>query len=124
MKLIIPLVLRRLGFRVTLAANALISSVLVGACATFTPGASLFWMLGILGVGGFFRSLQYTSLNTIAYADLDHQLLSRATSLVAVGQQLSIALLSIDLHTIANHHANRHEQNFPHANILFPMFPS
>jgi EmrB/QacA subfamily drug resistance transporter len=91
MKLIIPIVLRRLGFRVALTANALISSVLVGACATFTPGTSLTWILAILGIGGFFRSLQYTSLNTIAYADIDHKLMSRATSLVAVAQQLSIA---------------------------------
>jgi len=54
-------------------------------------------------VGGFFRSLQFTSLNTIAYADLDHRDLSRATSLVAVGQQLSISVgvaigaLAVDL---------------------------
>ena len=47
---------------------------------------------GLLLVGGFFRSLQFTSLNTIAYADLDHRQLSRATSLVAVGQQLSISV--------------------------------
>jgi MFS family permease len=92
MKLMIPIVLRRLGFRNALMANALISSVFVGACATFTPDTSLVWMLAILGIGGFFRSLQYTSLNTIAYADLDNHLLSRATSLVAVAQQLSIAL--------------------------------
>jgi EmrB/QacA subfamily drug resistance transporter len=92
MKLIIPIVLRNLGFRVTLTANALVSALLIGICATLVPGVSMVWMLGILGVGGFFRSLQYTSLNTIAYADLDPKYLSRATSLVAVGQQLSIAL--------------------------------
>ena len=44
----------------------------------------------MLLVGGFFRSLQFTSLNTIAYADIDSRDMSRATSLVAVAQQLSI----------------------------------
>ena len=92
MKIIIPRVLRRFGFRTALTANALISSALVGACATFTPGVPLVWMLGILAVGGFFRSLQYTSLNTIAYADIDNRRMSRATSLVAVGQQISISM--------------------------------
>ena len=46
----------------------------------------------MLLIGGFFRSLQFTSLNTIAYADIDHRRMSRATSLVAVGQQLSISV--------------------------------
>jgi EmrB/QacA subfamily drug resistance transporter len=92
MKMIIPLVLRRFGFRSTLTANALISSTLVGMCATFTPGVPLAWILAVLLVGGFFRSLEYTSLNTIAYADMDRDRMSRATSMVAVGQQLSISV--------------------------------
>jgi EmrB/QacA subfamily drug resistance transporter len=92
MKTIIPIVLRRFGFRLALAVNAVISSALVGACATFTPGVTFAWVIAILVIGGFFRSLQYTSLNTIAYADIDNHRMSRATSLVAVGQQLSIAI--------------------------------
>jgi EmrB/QacA subfamily drug resistance transporter len=103
MKTIIPIILRNFGFRRALAANALISATMVGACATFTPGVSYVWIVAVLTVGGFFRSLQFTSLNTIAYADLDHRDLSRATSLVAVGQQLSISVgvalgaLAVDL---------------------------
>jgi hypothetical protein len=85
-------VLRRFGFRLVLTVNALISTAMVAACATFAPGVPLVWMLGVLLVGGFFRSLQYTSLNTIAYADMDHRYMSRATSLVAVSQQLSISV--------------------------------
>jgi hypothetical protein len=42
-------------------------------------------------LGGFFRSLQFTSINTIAYAELDNTRVSRATSLVSVAQQISIA---------------------------------
>ena len=48
-------------------------------------------MLGLLLVGGFFRSLQFTSINTIAYAEIEPPRVSRATSLVSVGQQLSIS---------------------------------
>jgi uncharacterized membrane protein len=92
MKMIIPRVLRRFGFRLALSVNALISSAMVAMCATFVPGVPLAWMLGVLLIGGFFRSLEYTSLNTIAYADMDLRYMSRATSLVAVSQQLSISV--------------------------------
>src|SRR5262249_12400559 len=49
-------------------------------------------IIAVLLCGGVFRSLQFTSLNTIAYADLEPRDLSRATPLIAVGQQLAIAL--------------------------------
>jgi EmrB/QacA subfamily drug resistance transporter len=103
MKTVIPIILRRYGFRRVLVVNALVSAVLVAACATFTPGVSFAWIVGVLVVGGFFRSLEFTSLNTIAYADIDHRYMSRATSLVAVAQQVSISVgvaigaLAVDL---------------------------
>src|SRR5580698_2566501 len=51
-----------------------------------------FWaMIAILLSGGFFRSLQFTSINTIAYAEIDPPLMSRATALTAVAQQLSLS---------------------------------
>ena len=92
MKTVIPFILRRYGFRRVLVVNALISAALVAACATFTPGVSFAWIVGVLIVGGFFRSLEFTSLNTIAYADVDNRRMSRATSLVAVAQQVSISV--------------------------------
>ena len=39
--------------------------------------------------GGFFRSLQMTSINTLSYADVPAGMLSRATSLTSMMQQLS-----------------------------------
>ena len=92
MKTIIPIILRNIGFRRALTVNALISTTLVASCATFMPGVSFIWIVAVLTLGGFFRSLQFTSLNTIAYADVDHRRMSRATSLIAVGQQLSISV--------------------------------
>jgi EmrB/QacA subfamily drug resistance transporter len=92
MKTIIPIVLRRFGFRSALTVNAVVSAFMVGLCATFVPGAPFAWIVGVLLVGGFFRSLQYTSLNTVAYADIDPRYMSRATSLVAVVQQLSLSV--------------------------------
>jgi len=48
-------------------------------------------MFAILLVGGFFRSLQFTSTNVLAYAQVDDRRMSRATALAAVGQQLSLS---------------------------------
>jgi len=92
MKTIIPIILRRVGFRRALTVNALISTTLVAACATFMPGVSFVWIVAVLTLGGFFRSLEFTSINTIAYADVEPRQMSHATSLIAVGQQLSIAV--------------------------------
>ena len=46
---------------------------------------------GLLLIGGFFRSLQFTCINTLAYADVEPSRVSRATSLVSVAQQLAIS---------------------------------
>jgi len=92
MKTVIPIILRRFGFRRALTLNALICAAVVATYATFTPAVSFAWIIGMLIVGGFFRSLEFTSLNTIAYAEVDHRHMSRATSLVAVAQQVSISV--------------------------------
>jgi hypothetical protein len=42
--------------------------------------------------GGFFRSLEFTALNAISYADIDPPLMSRATSFASVSQQMSGAV--------------------------------
>jgi hypothetical protein len=48
-------------------------------------------MVAILLSGGFFRSLQFTSINTIAYAEIDPGKISQATTMVAVAQQLALS---------------------------------
>ena len=48
-------------------------------------------MIAVLLVGGLFRSLQFTSVNTIAFADVEPRRMSRATSLASVSQQLSVS---------------------------------
>jgi hypothetical protein len=48
-------------------------------------------MIAILMLGGFFRSLQFTSVNALAYAEVPMTSMSRATALSAVGQQVALA---------------------------------
>jgi MFS family permease len=84
-------ILRRFGFRTILVTNALISSAFLAVCAGFTQTTPVAIMVLLLLVGGFFRSLQFTSINTIAYADVDPHRVSRATALISVAQQLAVS---------------------------------
>jgi EmrB/QacA subfamily drug resistance transporter len=84
-------ILRRFGFRTILVFNSLISAAFLAVCAAFTAATPAAVMMGLLLIGGFFRSLQFTSINTIAYAEVEHARVSRATSLVSVAQQLAVS---------------------------------
>ena len=91
MKAAVASLLKLFGYRNVLLYNSLISSVFLAACASFVPGMPFWAMIAILLSGGFFRSLQFTSINTIAYAEIDPPLMSRATALTAAAQQLSLS---------------------------------
>ena len=91
MKAVVASVLRRFGYRNVLLYNALISSAFLAACASFVQGMPFAGMIAILLSGGFFRSLQFTAINTIAYAEIEPAKMSRATAMVAAAQQLSLS---------------------------------
>jgi MFS family permease len=91
MKFTAPQLLRRFGFRPILVWNSLICAAMLGAYALIradTP-ALLVWLL--LLTSGFFRSLLFTSLNAVAYADIPPERMSQATSFSSMGQQLSLS---------------------------------
>jgi hypothetical protein len=60
--------------------------------ASFTATMPVVLMFGILLISGFLRSLQFSALNTLAYADIDNKDMSRANALYTVAQQLFLAL--------------------------------
>jgi EmrB/QacA subfamily drug resistance transporter len=91
MKTAVTTILKYFGYRPVLIYNCLISAIFLTACAGFQPGVPYAAMVAVLLAGGFFRSLQFTAVNTIAYAEIEPPLMSRATTLSSVGQQLSIS---------------------------------
>ncbi|MFO1048097.1 MAG: DHA2 family efflux MFS transporter permease subunit [Geminicoccaceae bacterium] len=91
MKLVAKPILRRFGFRRVLLANAALSAVSLAAIALLRPETPHAVVLAVLLIGGFFRSLQFTSINTLGYADIDAQRMSRATSFASMAQQLSLS---------------------------------
>ncbi len=84
-------ILHRLGFKRILVWNAVISAVFIAAVALFTAATPSAVILVVLLVGGFFKSLQFTAINSIAYADIDEKEMSKATSFASVAQQLSMS---------------------------------
>ncbi|MCC6470976.1 MAG: MFS transporter [Alphaproteobacteria bacterium] len=92
MKLTARPILHRLGFRPVLAANAVLCGaffVSYGMFQATTPAAVI---VALLLAGGFFRSLQFTAINALTFADLDSSRMSRATSLSSTVQQVSLSI--------------------------------
>jgi EmrB/QacA subfamily drug resistance transporter len=85
-------ILRRFGFRRVLIVNAVVSSSFLAAFALFHASTPAWIMIAVLISGGFFRSLQFTSINTIAYADVPSQRMSLATSFASAAQQLALSI--------------------------------
>ena len=92
MKTAAATILRSVGFRRVLIGNALVAAAGLAAVGLFGPTTPHAVILVVLLAGGFFRSLQFTSINTLAYADLEPARMGRATSLAAVAQQLSLSI--------------------------------
>jgi EmrB/QacA subfamily drug resistance transporter len=84
--------LRWFGFRRTLIVNGLISGAFMASYALFRPTTPHWLIFLALLAGGFFRSLEFTALNAISYADIDPPRMSRATSFASVAQQMSGAV--------------------------------
>jgi len=84
--------IKHFGFRTILVGNAVISAVFLASYG-FIGAQTPHWLIfmGLL-IGGFFRSLEFTALNAIGYADVSQARMSRATSFASVSQQMSSAV--------------------------------
>jgi EmrB/QacA subfamily drug resistance transporter len=83
-------ILRRFGIKRVVLINTVVAAAFIAACALFRPDTPYAFIIFVLLVGGFFRALQFTSLNSLAFADLGSSEMSQATSFTSVAQQISI----------------------------------
>ncbi len=91
MKPFMPRLLTRLGYRGILISNTLILGVLLLLFATIGLGTPV-WLIALQAFCyGAFTSLQYTSMNTLVYADLSEAETSNGSSIASTMQQLSIS---------------------------------
>ena len=91
MKLIAPRILARLGYRKVLVANTLMIGVTIGLFALVSKATPL-PLVVLLGLTlGFFNSLQFTSMNSMAYADIEATDSSMASTIASSMQQMSLS---------------------------------
>ena len=92
MKSLTTQVLRRFGFRSVLIVNGLLTAILMLACAAIFPQTSRVAITAILFVNGMCRSMQFTCLSTLAFADVPKSDLSSATSFFSMMTQLTMGM--------------------------------
>lgn len=85
-------ILARVGFRRVLVYNSVLSGGFFVVYGFFDPATPTLLITLLLLVGGFFRSLQFTALNALTFADVETQRMSRATSLSSTAQQVSLSM--------------------------------
>jgi nitrate/nitrite transporter NarK len=104
-------ILTRFGFRRVLIVNTVVVAASFACYGLFRPTTPHWLIIATLLVGGFFRSLQFTSLQALAYADVPSPSMSGASSFSSVFQQLSQSLgigaaaMIIDVAMGLQHHA-------------------
>jgi EmrB/QacA subfamily drug resistance transporter len=90
-KFLMPKLLARVGFRGVLISNTVVLGVLLLLFATIGRGTPVWVIVLQAFCYGTFSSLQYTSMNTLAYADISEEQTSGASSIASTMQQMSIS---------------------------------
>jgi EmrB/QacA subfamily drug resistance transporter len=91
LKMTMPWILTRFGYRGVLISNTVILGVIITLFAAIGIGTPIWLMVALAFPFGFFSSLQYTSMNTLVYADVSEQQASGASSIASTMQQLSMS---------------------------------
>ena len=90
-KFTLPVILKRFGYRQVLIFNTVMLGVMLmlfSAIDTGTPP----WAIALLAFAfGFFTSTQYTSMNTLAFADVSNEQASGASSIASTVQQMAVS---------------------------------
>jgi len=91
LKLTMPHILKRFGFRRVLIANTVFLGLMIFLFATIDAGTPV-WMIVLMAFTyGFLTSLQYTSMNTLAYADVNEREASGASTIASTVQQMAVS---------------------------------
>ena len=92
MKTVAPGVTRRFGFRHILVHNTVLCSVALAITAWLSPHWPMALAIAFLVLSGFLRSLQFTCINALAFADVAEREMSQATSASSTAQQLALSV--------------------------------
>ncbi|HEX7560433.1 MAG TPA: DHA2 family efflux MFS transporter permease subunit, partial [Usitatibacter sp.] len=91
LKLTMPGILAKFGYRAVLVFNTVALGLMIMLFATLDASTPLWHLVAELFAFGFFTSLQYTSMNTLAYANVSAEETSSASTIASTGQQMSVS---------------------------------
>ncbi len=91
LKLTMPVILKKFGYRRVLIANTVALGAVIFLFSTI-DAATPVWMIVLMAFTyGFLASLQYTSMNTLAYADVNERQASAASTIASTVQQMAVS---------------------------------
>lgn len=91
LKMLMPRILSRFGYRTVLVSNTIMLGLLILGFGTIGADTPVWRIVIMVFTYGFFTSLQYSSMNTLVYADVDDAETSAASTISSTGQQMSIS---------------------------------
>lgn len=116
-------ILKRFGFRKVMIVNGLLTSATIAMCSLLSPDTPRPLIMFVLLIGGFCRSMQFTSINTLAFADVPPARMSSASTLFSMVQQMTIGLGiacgAIALHAAVLLHGNHGELSLTDFRVAF-----
>jgi EmrB/QacA subfamily drug resistance transporter len=91
LKMVVPVIIRKYGYRRVLVSNTVAMGIMILVFMTIGPGTPV-WLIATLAFTfGFFSSLQFTSMNTLVFADLSDKDASMGSSIASTVQQMSMS---------------------------------
>jgi EmrB/QacA subfamily drug resistance transporter len=91
LKLTMPQILKRFGYRSVLIANTVALGVTIFLFAMVDAATPVWVIVAMTFAYGFLTSLQYTSMNTLAYADVNERQASGASTIASTVQQMAVS---------------------------------
>ena len=91
LKLTMPMILKRFGYRRVLIINTVALGLMIFLFSTIEAVTPV-WLIVLMAFAyGFLTSLQYTSMNTLAYADVNERQASSASTIASTVQQMAVS---------------------------------
>lgn len=110
MKTLTTKIIRYFGFKKILLINGICIVISFYLCAFFTPDDSFIWIICVLFFSGATRSLQFTAMNTMTFAEIDKKDIASANVIDSEFQQISnvlgIVLAALFLYIASLLHGN------------------
>jgi EmrB/QacA subfamily drug resistance transporter len=91
LKLTMPHILKKFGYRWVLIANTVMLGLMIFLFSTIDAVTPVWMIVAMAFTYGFLTSLQYTSMNTLAYADVNEREASGASTIASTIQQMAVS---------------------------------